>query len=276
MRLRGWISGMRGRVIVPALRLSGVIGGFGPARRGLNMTGLERSIDALFAAKKAPAAVIINSPGGSAVQSALIAARIRALAEEKRRPVLAFVEDLAASGGYWLACAADEIFANSCSIVGSIGVISAGFGFTDAIARLGIERRVHTAGRRKGLLDPFRPEQADDLELLSAIQDDIHEQFKAHVRARRGGRLTLDEATLFDGRVWAGHAAHQAGLIDGIGEAREVVRQRFGDKARIVTVNPPRQGWLMRRLRAEAIPVHMVETAAAWIEERAHWQRYGL
>ena len=195
-----------------------------PARARL-WPALERAIDGLFAARKAPAAVlIVNSPGGSPVQSALIAARIRDLAAEKKRPVLAFVEDVAASGGYWLACAADEIFANACSIVGSIGVISAGFGFTDAIARLGIERRVHTAGARKGLLDPFRPEEPDDLELLRELQLEIHEQFKAHVREPPRRPPELPEDILFDGRIWAGQAALEAGLVDGIGEVKSIVR----------------------------------------------------
>jgi len=262
--------------VVPAVRLSGVIGQIGLAGRGLTLSGLERVLDQAFAVKGAPAvALLVNSPGGSPVQSALIAGRIRALAERKKRPVLAFVEDVAASGGYWLACAADEILADASSIVGSIGVISAGFGFQEAIARLGVERRVHTTGPRKALLDPFRPEREDDLELLRSIQGEIHGRFIAWVRERRGARLERARGELFDGRVWTGAAAVEQGLIDGLGEARAVVRARFGQKVRLVPVNP-RQSWLMRRLRFRSEPAHILADALEVLEARAHWQRFGL
>lgn len=271
--LRRW----RRSVIVPAIRLAGVIGPAGFAGRGLTLIGLERAIDQAFAVKSAPAvALSINSPGGSPVQSALIAGRIRALAEEKQRPVLAFVEDVAASGGYWLACAADEIFADAASIVGSIGVVSAGFGFQHAIARLGIERRVHTAGERKALLDPFQPERPEDIELLKEVQRDIHARFIAHVRARRGGRLKeAGDAELFSGRIWTGEVALALGLIDGLGEARGVIRARFGQEARLRVVNA-RAGWLRRRLRFRAEPAHMLGELLSALEERASWQRFGL
>jgi signal peptide peptidase SppA len=270
--LRRW----RRQTVVPAVRLSGVIGNVGLGARGLTLAGLERAIDAAFARKAAPAvALLINSPGGSPVQSALIAGRIRALAEEKRRLVLAFVEDVAASGGYWLACAADEIFADPSSIVGSIGVVSAGFGFQDAIARLGIERRVHTTGERKAILDPFRPERPADLELLREIQRDILARFTAHVRSRRGERLKGADAELFDGRVWTGDAALANGLVDGLGEARATIRARFGKEARLAQVNP-KPGWLLRRLRFRAEPAHMLDELFAVLEARAHWQRFGL
>ncbi|MFZ1430146.1 MAG: S49 family peptidase [Geminicoccaceae bacterium] len=261
--------------VVPAIRLSGVIGSAGFGARGLSLATLERAIDAAFAHKRAPAvALLINSPGGSPVQSALIAGRIRALAEEKGLPVLAFVEDVAASGGYWLACAADEIFADPSSIVGSIGVVSAGFGFQEAIAKLGIERRVHTTGEHKALLDPFRAERAEDLVLLRQIHGDILARFVAHVRARRGDRLQGDDSQLFDGRIWTGDAALQHGLIDGLGEARAVIRQRYGKDARLALANP-RRGWL-RRLRFRGEAAHMLEDALAVVEARAHWQRFGL
>ena len=261
--------------VVPAIRLSGVIGSAGFGARGLSLATLERAIDAAFAHKRAPAvALVINSPGGSPVQSALIAGRIRALAEEKRLPVLAFVEDVAASGGYWLACAADEIFADPSSIVGSIGVVSAGFGFQEAIAKLGIERRVHTTGEHKALLDPFRAERAEDLVLLRQIHGDILARFVAHVRSRRGDRLQGDDSQLFDGRIWTGDAALRHGLIDGLGEARAVIRQRYGKDARLALANP-RRGWL-RRLRFRGEAAHMLEDALAVVEARAHWQRFGL
>jgi signal peptide peptidase SppA len=271
---RAWRFWRRGPV-VPAIRLSGVIGNAGLVARGLTLAALERTIDRAFALRHAPAVVLlVNSPGGSPVQSSLIAARIRALAEEKKRPVLAFVEDVAASGGYWLACAADEIFADASSIVGSIGVVSAGFGFQEAIARLGIERRVHTAGQRKALLDPFQPERPDDLALLREIQREIHARFIDHVRGRRAGRLKGEDGELFDGRIWTGEAAVAHGLIDGLGEPRATIRARYGEKARLVPVNP-RPGWL-RRLRFRAEPAHMLEELFAVLEARAHWQRFGL
>ncbi|MGD9507916.1 MAG: S49 family peptidase [Geminicoccaceae bacterium] len=272
-----WLTPWRRRPpTIPAVRLHGVIGGTGiVGGRGLTLAGIERALDAAFGHRHAPAvALLINSPGGSPVQSAQIAGRIRALAEEKGKPVLAFVEDVAASGGYWLACAADEIFADPASIVGSIGVISAGFGFEDALARLGIERRVHATGEHKGMLDPFRPERPGDLELLRAIHADILQGLVAHVRARRGDRLAADDADLFDGRVWTGTAALPLGLIDGLGEARAVIRRRFGAKARLVVANP-RRG-LLRRLRSRTEPAHALEELFAALEARALWRRYGL
>ena len=269
--LRPW----RRPPVVPAVRLGGVIGSVGLAGRGMTLAGLERALDAAFAHKHARAvALLINSPGGSPVQSALIGGRIRSLAEEKGLPVLAFVEDVAASGGYWLACAADEIFADPSSIVGSIGVVSAGFGFTDAIERLGIERRVHATGARKALLDPFQPERGGDVALLEEIQAEILAHFVAHVRGRRGERLRGTDAELFDGRVWSGVGALRQGLIDGLGEARATVRARFGKEARLVLANP-RRGWL-RRLRFGAGAAHMADDLIAALEARAHWQRFGL
>ena len=269
--LRPW----RRPPLVPAVRLSGVIGSIGLAGRGMTLAGLERTLDVAFGHKHARAvALLVNSPGGSPVQSALIAGRIRSLAEEKGLPVLAFVEDLAASGGYWLACAADEILADPCSIVGSIGVVSAGFGFTEAIGRLGIERRVHATGERKALLDPFRPEQGGDVALLKEIQAEILARFIAHVRGRRGDRLRGADAELFDGRVWSGDAALRQGLIDGLGEARATVRARFGKETRLVLANPKR-GWL-RRLRFGGGAAHMADDLIAALEARAHWQRFGL
>ena len=271
-----WIFAWRRRVpTIPAVRLHGVIGSVGLAGRGLTLAGIERTLDAAFGHRHAPAvALLINSPGGSPVQSAQIAGRIRALAEEKSKPVLAFVEDVAASGGYWLACAADEIFADAASIVGSIGVISAGFGFEEALTRLGIERRVHATGEHKGMLDPFRPERTADLELLRSIQAEIFAGFVAHVRQRRGTRLTTAEADLFDGRVWTGAAAVPLGLIDGLGEARATIRERFGKDARLVVANPRRS--LLRRLRSRAEPAHAMEEMLAALEARTLWRRYGL
>jgi signal peptide peptidase SppA len=263
--------------VIPAIRLHGVIGSIPLRGRGLTITSLSRALGTAFAQKRAPAVILlVNSPGGSAAQSSLIARRIRDLAAERNRPVLAFVEDVAASGGYWLACAADEIFADPASIVGSIGVVSQGFGLHEAIARLGIERRVHTAGRRKALLDPFRPEQPEDIALLKELQGDLHELFKAQVRERRAGKLNAPEDELFDGRVWTAAKAKAAGLIDALGDPWSVVRERFGKKAVIRVVNEPRS-WLARRLGGGAdVAQDPIATALASIEERLYYARYGL
>lgn len=271
--------------LVSVLRLAGVIGRVGPVRGGsVTLANMERAIDRAFAPRRlAAVALAINSPGGSPVQSALIAKRIRARAEERGVPVLAFAEDVAASGGYWLACAGDEIFADENSIVGSIGVIAAGFGFVDLIARHGIERRVHTAGARKGMLDPFRPEDPEEVERLRAVQRDMHETFVAHVRERRGRRLRGDDDTLFSGEFWSGRRAIELGLVDGLGELRGVLRDRFGEGVRIRPV-AVRRG-LRRRLGFGAFdgaPALGVDAGAvgaeilAALDEWAMWKRYGL
>ena len=273
----GWLKDrFRRGPVVPVVRLSGVIASGGLlGSRGLSIESVAPLLARAFNTRGAKAvALAINSPGGSPVQSALIGQRIRLLAAEKDVKVIAFVEDVAASGGYWLACAADEIFADPASIVGSIGVISAGFGFEDVLAKLGIERRVHATGKHKGMLDPFRPERPGDLDLLRGIHADVLQGFIAHVRSRRGDRLVADDPDLFDGRVWTGAAAVPLGLIDGLGEARAVIRQRFGDKARLVIANP-RRG-LLRRLRSRAEPAHALEELLAAVEARALWRRYGL
>jgi serine protease SohB len=273
-----WLG--RRNVIVPVVRLAGVIGAV-PLRSSLTLEGVEPTLAAAFALKRAPVVALeINSPGGSPVQSSLIAKRIRDLAAEKQKPVIAFVQDIAASGGYWLALAADEIFVDRASIVGSIGVISAGFGLDGAIARLGIERRVHTTGPRKALLDPFRPEQTGDLDVLREIQGDILASFKALVEDRRGPKLTLAEDELYSGRVWSGDKAVGHGLVDGIGDMRGILRERYGDKLRLKRVNRQRS-WLQRRFGmsraaagnslAEALPGLLAE-----IEAAALWRRYGL
>ena len=271
--------------LVSVLRLAGVIGRVGPVRGGsVTLANMERAIDRAFAPKRlAAVALAVNSPGGSPVQSALIAKRIRARAEERGVPVLAFAEDVAASGGYWLACAGDEIFADENSIVGSIGVIAAGFGFVDLIARHGIERRVHTAGARKGMLDPFRPEDPEEVERLRAVQRDMHETFVAHVRERRGRRLRGDDDILFSGEFWSGRRAIELGLVDGLGELRGVLRDRFGERVRIRPV-AVRRG-LRRRLGFggfDGSPAFGVDAGAvgteilAALDEWAMWKRYGL
>jgi signal peptide peptidase SppA len=215
--------------------------------------------------------LVVNSPGGSAVQSNLIAARIRRLAEEKKVPVVACVEDAAASGGYWIACAADEIVADPASILGSIGVIAAGFGFQEALEKLGVERRLRTAGTEKSFLDPFRPERPEDVARLDMLLEDLHEEFRAWVLARRGPRLKAAEADLFTGRFWPGRRAVELGLADRLGDAAGEAKRRFGPKARLIPVGGPKPP-LLRRL----LPGLTAEAAIAALEERAAWARLGL
>jgi signal peptide peptidase SppA len=262
--------------IVPVVRLSGVImagGRFGA--RGLSLDAISSLLSKAFGVKGAKAvALAINSPGGSPVQSALIATRIRLLAAEKNIPVIAFVEDVAASGGYWLACAADEIVADPASIVGSIGVVSASFGFQDLIARFGVERRVHTSGERKAMLDPFRPEDPTDVARLKSLQTEIHDDFKAWVRKRRGLRLKGEEAALFSGEFWTGRRALELGLIDSLGDLRSLLQARYGKKVRL-PVMAPRRSFLARFGLGTRLDELGASTLAA-IEERQHWQRFGL
>ena len=264
--------------VVSVLRLSGVIGRLGPLRgAGLNLEGLERLIARAFAQRGVKAvALAVNSPGGSPVQSALIAKRIRQLADEKNIPVFAFAEDVAASGGYWLLAAGDEIYADDSSIIGSIGVVSAGFGFPELLARHGIERRVHASGARKAMLDPFRAEQPDDVARLEALQADIHDHFKNHVRARRADKLVGSDDELFNGDIWSGKQALAIGLIDGIGDLRSVMRERFGERVKLRPM-AERRGLVRRRLGIAGLPKGDIagEIIAA-LEEWAAWRRFGL
>lgn len=266
------LAGLSLSPLVSVLRLSGAIG---MGRRGLSLEGLADDIDRAFAPNGlAAVALAINSPGGSPVQSALIGRRIRALAAEKNVPVLAFVEDVAASGGYWLACAADEITADACSIVGSIGVVSAGFGFTGLIDRLGVDRRVHTSGAAKAMLDPFRPEREEDVAHLKSIQAEMHETFKAWVRDRRASRLKAAEDDLFTGAFWTGARALELGLIDRTGDMRATLRERFGEKVDIRLINPPRGPGLGRFIGLDARS--LADGVADAASERATFARFGL
>lgn len=266
---------------VAVVRLEGVIppAGSGGARRtGITLERLEGPLKKAFDVKGLRAvALAISSPGGAPTQSALVADRIRGLAREKGVPVIAFCEDVAASGGYWLACAADEIVAHPTSLVGSIGVVSGGFGLQGAIDRLGIERRLHTAGENKARLDPFRPEDPDDVAWLRGELEELHGMFTAWVRERRGDRLRGDEATLFSGEVWTGARAHALGLVDRLGTLRGVVEERWPD-AKIVPVNGGRSllGVLGRLPGARGGVEDAVPAALRTLEERAAWARFGL
>jgi signal peptide peptidase SppA len=272
----------RGVSLVPVVRLSGVIGFSTPLRPGLTIAGIAKSLDRAFGMRRITAvALVINSPGGSAVQSHLIHRRIRDLAAEKGVPVIAFVEDVAASGGYMIACAADEIVCDPSSIVGSIGVVGATFGFDEAIRKLGIERRVYTAGERKVMLDPFLPENPDDVARLKAIQHEIHDSFIDLVKERRGERLSDDEPNLFSGEYWAAKTALGMGLVDRLGELRAVLRERYGEDVLTPLVSAER-GLFGRRQPGVAGPFAgpgiglAADDVISALETRALWGRYGL
>jgi signal peptide peptidase SppA len=256
------------------VHLSGAIGIKLPMRPQLSLLGVSKALSRAFAYRNAPAvAILINSPGGSPVQSHLIFQRIRALSTENKIPVLAFVEDVATSGGYMLACAGDEIFADPASIVGSIGVVSHGFGFVGLLERIGIERRLHTAGENKSILDPFQPEKEKDVAHLNQLQEEIHEHFISLVRERRGAKLA-DEPDLFTGLFWTGQAAKSLGLVDGLGEMRSVLRERFGEDIRLRLFSPTRPSFWRRCFAGLAGAA--LEDAAMILEERALWARYDL
>jgi len=259
---------------IPTLRLSGVIGQGGFMRSGLSISSLDKLIDKLFADKKSPAvALIINSPGGSPTQSSLIAEKILSKAKEKDKKILAFVEDVAASGGYWLACASDEIFIDTNSILGSIGVISPGFGFVDLIKKVGIERRVYTSGKSKSFLDPFKDEKAEDISRLRDIQEQIHENFISYVKSRRGSKIkekNFDE--VFSGLFWVGDKAIELGLADGIGSIDKIIKNRFGKNAKIKFVDQ-KKSFLQRKLSTSLLNTDEIIDR---IEEKAMWSKFGL
>jgi len=285
----GWLTRLlRGkRKFVAHVRLNGAIGMPGPVSRSLSMAGIEETLQQAFAIRGlAAVALSINSPGGSPVQSTLIFNRIRQLSKKHEVTVLVFCEDVAASGGYLLAVAGDEIFADRSSVVGSIGVISAGFGFTGAIKKLGVERRVHTAGSNKSVLDPFLPEKKEDVAHLKSLQLDVHEAFKDIVRSRREALLKGKEDELFSGLFWAGEKALERGLIDGIGTLHEILQSKFGEDVIIKTVDAS-GGLSLRKFlmpggsssvdsAARAAGQGVASGALALAEERALWSRYGL
>jgi signal peptide peptidase SppA len=273
--------------VVPVIRFAGPIGFVTPLRPGLSISAVSGGLERAFTLSKAPSvAMVVNSPGGSPVQSNLIFKRVRQLAEEKKKKVYTFCEDVAASGGYYLAVAGDEIYADPSSIVGSIGVISASFGFDKAIARLGIERRVYTAGENKGLLDPFQPEKPEDVARLKAIQKDVHDVFIGVVKDRRAARLKGHDSELFSGAFWSAPKALELGLIDGVSDLRSKMRELHGEDVQLKLVPFGPGGWLSRlfrlpRLRRAAssesgLPLALADDLVSAIEARALWSRYGL
>tara|TARA_B100000579_G_C22610073_1_gene746829 strand:- start:18 stop:824 length:807 start_codon:yes stop_codon:yes gene_type:complete len=259
--------------IIPHVRLSGVIGNVGKFKQGIDFTGQEEIITKAFSVKKATCvAITINSPGGSPVQSHLIYSHIRTLAKKNKKKVIVFAEDVAASGGYLIACAGDEIYANSSSIIGSIGVIYSSFGFTELIKKIGVERRIHTAGKNKSTLDPFLDEKKEDIERLKNIQLDLHKDFIDVVEKSRGAKLKKTEVELFSGEFWSGSKAKNLGLIDNIGNANQILREKFGEDVEIKKFEKSK-GWLSKRLSSSN---DYVDQFTNKLDEKSIWQRYGL
>jgi signal peptide peptidase SppA len=262
--------------VVNVVRLEGAIAtGRSFGSKNLNLETVEPLLKKAFTKGSAAVALVINCPGGSPVQSALIASHIRRLSAEHKIPVYAFCEDVAASGGYWLACAADEIYADENAIIGSIGVISMGFGFPEALKKLGVERRVYTSGTSKSTNDPFKPEKPEDIEKLKVILEEMHESFKGLVRSRRVGKLKTDEAELFSGAFWTGRTALSHGLVDDIGHMHDVLRAKFGEKIEIKKIESP-SGLLSKFGFGKASLEGLPDATIAAIEQRALWSRFGL
>jgi signal peptide peptidase SppA len=276
----------RATAVVPVVRLSGVIGAVTPLRPGMSLAGVARTLERAFATKNAKAvALVINSPGGSPVQSRQIYLRIRQLAAEKKLPVLVFVEDVAASGGYMVACAGDEIFCDPSSILGSIGVVGGAFGFQELIKKIGVERRLYTAGAHKAMLDPFLPENPDDVARVKALQREIHALFISLVKQSRGEKLRGADDVLFTGEYWAGETSVSLGLADAIGDLRATLRARYGDKVQTPVIAPATGmlSGLLGRKSAGAAALTSFEGVASLpdelisaLETRAIWAKFGF
>ena len=266
------LSFFKKKKIIAHIKLNGVIGNAGKFKQGIDFSGQEDVIEKAFSLKKAKAvATTINSPGGSPVQSHLIYRFIRSQAKKNKKKVIVFAEDVAASGGYLIACAGDEIYANSSSIIGSIGVIYSSFGFTDLIKKIGVERRVHTAGKNKSTLDPFLEEKKEDIERLKDIQLDLHKDFIDVVEESRGAKLKKESIELFSGEFWSGSKAKNLGLIDGIGNANEVLKEKFGEDI-VIKKFEKSKGWLSKKLASS----NQMDQLVNILEERSIWQRYGF
>ena len=267
------LSFFKKKKIIPHIKLSGVIGNVGKFKQGIDFSGQEDIITKAFSLKKAPCvAITINSPGGSPVQSHLIYSLIRQQAKKNKKKVIVFAEDVAASGGYLIACAGDEIYANSSSIIGSIGVIYSSFGFTELIKKIGVERRVHTAGKNKSTLDPFQDEKKEDIERLKNIQLDLHKDFIEVVEKSRSSKLKKSEVELFSGEFWSGRKAKDLGLIDEIGNVNQVLKEKFGEDV-VVKKFEKSKSWLSKKLSSSN---DHVDKLANILEEKSVWQKYGL
>ncbi len=267
------LSFFKKKKLIPHIKLSGVIGNVGKFKQGIDFSGQEEIISKAFSVKKAPCvAITVNSPGGSPVQSHLIYNFIRQQAKKNKKRVIVFTEDVAASGGYLIACAGDEIYANSSSIIGSIGVIYSSFGFTELIKKIGVERRVHTAGKNKSTLDPFLDEKKEDIERLKNIQLDLHKDFINVVEKSRGSKLKKSEVELFSGEFWSGSKAKSLGLVDDLGDANQILREKFGEDI-VIKKFEKSKSWLSKKLSSSS---DHIDQLANILEEKSVWQKYGL
>ncbi len=267
------LSFLKKKKIIPHIKLSGVIGNVGKFKQGIDFSGQEEIISKAFSLKKAPCvAITVNSPGGSPVQSHLIYNFIKQQAKKNKKKVIVFAEDVAASGGYLIACAGDEVYANSSSIIGSIGVIYSSFGFTELIKKIGVERRVHTAGKNKSTLDPFQEEKKEDIERLKNIQLDLHKDFIEVVEKSRGSKLKRNEVELFSGEFWSGRKAKDLGLIDGVGDANQILREKFGENV-VIKKFEKSKSWLSKKISSSN---DHVDQFMNLLDEKSIWQRYGL
>ena len=268
----GFLSFFRKSKNVSVIPLNGIIAPNMGRRKGLNLNEIDKNIEQAFSVKNLKAVALqINSPGGSPVQSEMISQRIRSLSEKNNVPVLAFIEDVAASGGYWLACSADEIFASKASIVGSIGVVSSGFGFDKAIQKIGIERRLYTSGDNKAILDPFLAENKDDVKRLKSIQKELHSQFIGFVKSRRGSKISVENKEVFTGAFWSGEKRLEIGLIDSFGEMKSVLKERFGENVKIREFAPKKKFFGFGNLFSGALDILLQK-----IYEKRILQRFGL
>ena len=268
----GFLSFFRKSKNVSVIPLNGIIAPNMGRRKGLNLNEIDKNIEQAFSVKNLKAVALqINSPGGSPVQSEMISQRIRSLSEKNNVPVLAFIEDVAASGGYWLACSADEIFASKASIVGSIGVVSSGFGFDKAIQKIGVERRLYTSGDNKAILDPFLPENKDDVKRLKSIQKELHSQFIGFVKSRRGSKISVENKEVFTGAFWSGEKSLEIGLIDSFGEMKSVLKERFGENVKIREFAPKKKLFGFGNLLSGALDILLQK-----IYEKGILQRFGL
>ena len=264
--------------VVALIKLSGIISPEGRigSKNNLNLNDLSDSLTKAFSFKNVKAvAILVNSPGGSPVQSSLISNRIRELSLEKDMPVYCFIEDVAASGGYWLSCAADKIYAIESSIVGSIGVISAGFGAVEAIKKIGIERRVYTEGKNKGMLDPFLPERREDIDQIKNIQKDLHEQFIGWIKKRRGKRIKVSDDVIFNAGIWSGRKAKELGLVDDIGDYYTIMKKKFGKDVKFKDFSK-KQSWFKQKFFSNSRGDDMVESLMKYIDEKLIWSKFGL
>ena len=263
------------KTVIPHVRLTGIIGAAGKFKQGIDLVGQKEILKKAFSFKKIKhVAISINSPGGSPVQSHLIFSYIRQLADKKKIKVLIFAEDVAASGGYLISCAGDEIYANSSSIIGSIGVISASFGFKDLIKKIGIERRVYTAGKNKSTLDPFVEEKEEDIKRLKSIQLELHADFIKVVETSRGSKIKdAEKNNIFTGEFWTGASALKLGLIDGIGNTDQILKEKFGEK--VIIKNLEKQKSFIAKKLSSSLQDPLSSFTNS-IEEKSMWQKFGL